>query len=253
MCTSCSVTWHHIAQLLLLSMVHELVLRTMPSRIQTKGIGSRPSWCDKQTLTSMLASTNHALYLPTFIRWKTILCALAFSAYFFGTLQWFTSFGGPKVTLLGFGDQISAASPPRCQVWSPGKWQVASIVTRKWSSQWKRSRCTRSHNTSKVQSSDQTLILQRNVEIQKSMAWKHLDSGIQKNNTSTIALLIPIQVSQRRAPSSALATHGSLRNKGLGTKKKHKTRGFLSKHFELCSDICNLATGCIDLHASLGC
>lgn len=28
-------------------------------------------------------------------------------------------------------------------------------------------------------------------------------------------ILIPIQVSQRRAPSSALATHGSLRNKGL--------------------------------------
>lgn len=68
-------------------------------------------------------------------------------------------FGDPQVMHLGFGDRISAASPPRCQLLSPGKWPVGSIVIRKGSSQWKRSRCTRSHNTSKVQGY-QTLILQ---------------------------------------------------------------------------------------------
>ena len=94
-------------------------------------------------------------------------------------------FGGPQVMHLGFGDRISAASPPRCQLLSPGKWPVGSIVIRKGSSQWKRSRCTRSHNTSKVQSY-QTLILQtwqsksRSQVILVSRSWKHLDSGIQK-------------------------------------------------------------------------
>ena len=99
-------------------------------------------------------------------------------------------FGGFQVMLLGFGDQISAASPPRCQLLSPGKWQAGSIVIRKGSSQWKRSRCTRSHNTSKVQSY-QILILQtwksknRSQVILVSRPWKHLDSCIPKKNTST--------------------------------------------------------------------
>lgn len=94
-------------------------------------------------------------------------------------------FGDPQVMHLGFGDRISAASPPRCQLLSPGKWPVGSIVIRKGSSQWKRSRCTRSHNTSKVQGY-QTLILQtwksksRSQVILVSRPWKHLDSGIKK-------------------------------------------------------------------------
>lgn len=133
-------------------------------------------------------------------------------------------FGGPQVMHLGFGDRISAASPPRCQLLSLGKWPVGSIVIRKGSSQWKRSHCTRSHNTSKVQSY-QTLILQtwksksRSQVILVSRSWKHLDSGIQKKTQALHTNSNPSITA--KSPIISLGYTRIIEKQGALNKKRH--------------------------------
>ena len=200
----------------------------MPSRIQTKGIGSRPSWfkqANSYIQTSLCLRDNLACKLtPVF----SASLGPSSNGFWWSPSNapwfWWSNFGCIATTLPAFVSGEMAG-------WVHRDSKRVKPMEKK--SLYKKPQYLKSSKLSNFDPSD--------LKIQKSITgdtcFKALEAfgfGHQKKRHKHY-ILIPIQVSQRRAPSSALATRIIKKQGALNKKNTDKAQGFLSKHFELCS------------------